>query len=95
MLASRRMRTTIESNSWTTFLFRFDEDEAKQNLSWAMEYWLSKREPLPEKRSWRKCFACPLNAVSLCKHALHDPDPSFKVEHRPNARIVVSRHLHE
>lgn len=91
LLAGRTMRKTIESDGWKVFLFRIDADRATRDLAWALDYWLARREPVPEKRYPRKCFACPLNAVGLCEHALEKPDPAFCVVSSPDGRILVSR----
>jgi hypothetical protein len=91
LLASRAKTQTVESEGWKAFLFRYDSDKATKDLGWALEYWLSQREPVPVKRYPRKCFACPLNAVALCEHALQAPDATFQVLRRPDGRVFVHR----
>jgi hypothetical protein len=91
LLTGRTKKTTIEGDRWKAFLFRYDPSKATRDLAWALGYWLQDREPVPEKRSPRKCFACPLNAVGLCKHALEQPDPSFEVQQRADGRVFVFR----
>lgn len=91
LLAGRTKKTTIESQDWKAFLFRFDARKAARDLAWALEYWLDEREPIPVKRWPRKCFACPLNAVMLCEHAMQKPDPCFEVRRQPDGRVLVCR----
>jgi len=91
LLTDRTKKTTIEAEGWKAFLFRYDANKAARDLTWALRYWLSEREPVPVKRYPRKCFACPLNAVGLCEHALQEPDPSFRVQRSPDGRIFVFR----
>jgi hypothetical protein len=82
---------TIESEDWRAFLFRYDRNKAEKHLKWALEYWFSEREPIPEKRYPRKCFACALNAAGLCEHALQEPDSNFKIQRQPDGQIYVYR----
>jgi hypothetical protein len=91
LLIGQPKKTTIDSDAWKAFLFRYDADKAEKDLTWALEYWREERDLIPVKRSPRKCFACPLNAVGLCEHALQEPDPSFKVQRRPDERVFVYR----
>ena len=81
----------VQSEGWKAFLFRYDQKKAEKDLAWALEYWLSKRDPIPVKRRPLKCFACPLNAAVLCEHALQQPDPGFEVQRRPDGRVFVHR----
>jgi hypothetical protein len=92
LLASRAKMTTIEADGWKVFLFRYDPSKAAKDLTWALGYWLQEREPVPVKRFPNKCFACALNAVGLCEHALREPDPSFEVQWRPNGQVIVFRY---
>jgi hypothetical protein len=89
LMASGFMNRKVESGSWTAFLFRFDRTNAMRDLSWALQYWLSEREPIPEKRNRRKCAACPLNAVRLCDHALQAPDSDTEVQRHPDGHMSV------
>lgn len=91
LLIGRTKTVTVEGDSWTAFLYRFNAEKAARNLTWALGYWLAEREPIPVKRYPRKCFACPFNAVGLCEHALQEPDPDFKVERRADGRTFVFR----
>ena len=67
----------IESRSWTAHLFRYDQRRIERDLGWALQYWLSQREPIPEKNYPKKCMACPLNQMRLCDKALQEPDSDF------------------
>jgi hypothetical protein len=80
---------TVESECWKAFLFRYDPKKAVRNLTWALGYWLAEREPIPVKRLPRKCFACPWNAIGLCPHAQHPPDPKFRVRQSLDGRTFV------
>jgi hypothetical protein len=91
LLASQTKKTTIESEGWKAFLYRYDEDKAARDLTWALGYWLDERGPIPVKRYPQKCFACPFNAVRLCHYALRPPDPAFMVHRSPDGRTFVSR----
>ena len=91
LVAGGSKTRTVQSEGWKAFLFRYDQKKAEKDLAWALEYWLSKREPIPVKCRPRKCFACPLNAAALCEHALQQPDPGFEVKRRPDGRIFVHR----
>lgn len=91
LLASRTKMTTIEADGLKVFLFRYDPSKAAKDLTWAFGYWRQQREPVPVKRFPNKCFACALNAVGLCQHALREPDPSFAVQRRRDGRIFVFR----
>ena len=91
LVAGGTKKKTVESEGWKAFLYRFDSDKAAKDLTWALGYWLDERDPIPVKRWPRKCFACPLNAVGLCEHALQEPDPGFKVQQGPNERVFVYR----
>jgi hypothetical protein len=91
LLTGRTKRTKIKADGWNAFLFRYDPSKAARDLSWALAYWLQEREPIPVKRWPRKCFACPLNAVGLCEHALQRPDPCFNVQRRADGQLFVYR----
>jgi hypothetical protein len=91
LIAGAAKKKTVESEGWKAFLFRYDPNKAAKDVTWALGYWLSEREPVPVQRWPRKCFACALNAVGLCEHALQAPDPSFKVQRRPDGRVIVCR----
>jgi hypothetical protein len=91
LVGKAKTRTLAPQAWWKAFLFRFDPEKAEKDLAWALEYWVSKREPLPVKRLPRKCFFCPLNAAGLCEHALQEPDPSFEVKRSPDGRIFIHR----
>jgi len=91
LLSGRKKHLTVDGNGWTAFLYRFDAAKATKDLTWALGYWLSDREPIPVKRYPRKCVACPFNAVGLCEHALAEPAPSFDVQRRPDGQIFVFR----
>jgi hypothetical protein len=94
LVASGFMNRKVESEKWTAYLFRFDQNKATTDLNWALQYWLSKREPIPEKRYRRKCAACSINALGLCDHALQEPDSNFTVQRLPDGRAVVRRQEH-
>src|SRR5262249_13365080 len=49
LLASQRKRTIIESEGWKAFLYRYDPQKAEKDLTWALGYWRSEREPVPVK----------------------------------------------
>lgn len=91
LIAGKTMKKTISSANWAAFLFRYNALKAERNLKWALEYWLSMREPIPVKRVPRKCFACPLNAASFCEHALMAPDPTFQIQEHSNGQIFIYR----
>jgi hypothetical protein len=50
-------------------LYTFSLAKAKENLSWAVDYWAKKRKPIPTTKP-KKCGACSFNASGLCKSAL-------------------------
>jgi len=54
-------------------LYMFSLAKAKENLSWAADYWIKKRSPVPTTKP-RKCGACSFNAASLCSKALALPN---------------------
>ena len=87
-------RTKVESERWTAYLFRFDPSRATQDLSWALQCWLSERDPLPEKRYPRKCSACPLNALGLCEHALGPPNGTYPVQGHDEGGTIVRGEPH-
>jgi hypothetical protein len=91
LMAEGAERRTVESEGWKAFLFRYNRKKAEERLTWALGYWRSEREPIPEKKYENKCFACPMNATGLCKHALRPPDPNFKVHRQPDGQIFVYR----
>jgi hypothetical protein len=91
LLIDGHKKTTITAEGWTASLFRYDSNKAASDLNWALGYWLQEREPIPVKRWPQKCFACPLNAVGVCEHALREPDPSFEVQRCPDGRVFVHR----
>jgi len=88
-LVNKPKRTTVKGKGWKAYLFPYDANKAVRDLSWAVGYWLSKREPIPAKRSPRKCFSCVFNAVKLCEHALQQPNPSFGVRRLTDGRVSV------
>jgi hypothetical protein len=81
----------VERDGWRAFLERYDRTRVEGHLAWAMDYWQGYREPQPETRFHKKCFACPLNAVGLCKHALREPDTNFVGHRADDGAMVVSR----
>jgi hypothetical protein len=85
----------ITALNWTAFLYRYDRPRAVADVAWALRYWRGQREPLPERRLWRKCFACPYNAAGLCEFALSPPDPQFTVIRSPDGSVVVRRQREE
>jgi len=50
-------------------LYSFSLSRARENLSWATDYWIKKRSPKPTTKA-RKCKACSFNAAKLCNSAL-------------------------
>ncbi len=91
LVQSRLQRTVVEGDGWRAFLYRYDRELAEKDLSWALDFWLGKREPIPEMRYPKKCAACPFNAAGLCEHALQAADPRFVVRRLPEGTIVVRR----
>jgi hypothetical protein len=91
LLAGRAKKRTVEDEGWKAFLYRYDRKRAEKDLAWALDYWLSEREPIPVRQMPRKCFSCPLNAAGLCEHALQEPDPGFVVKRRPDGLVFVYR----
>jgi hypothetical protein len=89
LLTGRDKPATIKSESWNAFLYRYNAKKAAKDLAWALEYWTGVREPIPQEDRPRKCFACPMNAVRLCEHALDEPDPGFRVQRSPDGQISV------
>jgi len=91
LLKSGTKTLTVEADFWKVFLYRYDRLKAEKDLSWALGFWRSEREPIPVKRTPRKCFSCPFNAAALCQHALQAPDPKFEIQRRQDGRIIVAR----
>ncbi len=91
MLTRGSRQLIAEAEGWTVYLYRFDRARALGELYRALDFWLAKREPQPEAMRPNKCFACPFNAVSLCEHALTNPDPRFEVQPGEEGKVKVIR----
>lgn len=88
MIRFKRKKTRVVSDDWRAFFYRYDPDEARKHLDWALRYWRGGRAPIPAKKCPNKCVTCPWNAARLCRHALKPPDPRFLVK-KDNGRIVI------
>jgi hypothetical protein len=95
LLVGRLSQTVIEGDGWTAFLYRYDRAQAERDLNGALAFWLGRREPLPEKRYWKKCAACPFNAAGLCEHALARADERFEVRRLEDGGVIVSQKGHK
>jgi hypothetical protein len=51
------------------YLYPFSLEEAKEDINWAMDYWLKERRPKPTTKSY-KCKVCSYNLEGLCSAAL-------------------------
>jgi hypothetical protein len=50
-------------------LMWFSLSRAERNLNWAIDYWTSKRRPVPTTKA-QKCGGCSFNSAGLCRFAL-------------------------
>jgi len=48
---------TLDVDSARIQVHKFNQEEAKRDLDWAIEFWKSSREPIPTKRP-NKCRTC-------------------------------------
>jgi len=55
----------FDSPGLNGYLYSFSLSKAKRNLTWAIDYWRKKRDPIPTKKAY-KCRLCSYNAAGLC-----------------------------
>jgi hypothetical protein len=91
MLARGFSKRVAEDAGWEVHLARFDRPRAEAALDDALGFWLKEREPVPESRIRNKCRACAYNAAGLCRYALAEADPTFRVRREPDGKVLVSR----
>lgn len=57
ILTNERSHFSCDKGEAKTFTYPYNRDEAVKELSWALDYWLGRREAIPSKNP-AKCRAC-------------------------------------